>query len=247
MDSAAEGRTNPATECRRLIRARDRAVLSTAMRPDAPAAAGAPYGSLVLLACDHAARPLLLISDLAEHTRNLRADPRCSLLIDGTGGLSDPLTGARVTLTGAAEPVEDAALAARFAARHPSARLYAGFGDFHLFRMTVAQAHLVAGFGRIHWAEGGDVILSDPPAALAEQEAGIVEHMNADHSDAVGLYANVLLGCAGVGWRMTGVDTEGADLRRGGETARLWFDKPVRDAEGARVELVRLVKRARAT
>ena len=82
--------------------------------------------------------------------------------------------------------------------------------------------------------------------ALAEAETEIVAHMNADHTDAVQLYATKLLGRSGNGWALTGVDPEGADLKRGGEVARLPFDTIVRDAEGARAELVRLVKRARS-
>ena len=96
---------SPENLSRDLIRSSDRAVLSTAMTGD-----GWPYGSLVMTACDHAARPLLLISDLAEHTKNLGADTRASLLFDGTAGLDSPLTGARVTVMGRLAPTEDAAL-----------------------------------------------------------------------------------------------------------------------------------------
>lgn len=239
---------SPAEIIRGLIRAQDRATLATRMRdaPETIEGAGAPYASLVLMACGQDASPLLLLSTLADHTKNLLADPVVSLMIDGTRGLADPLTGARATLQGRVEKTEDHELLARYIRRHPSAAMYAGFGDFSLYRMTVQRAHLVAGFGRIHWV-GGDEVMYDASgaASLAAQEAGVVEHMNDDHGDAVGLYANVLLNLPGVGWRLTGVDPEGADLRRGGDVARLSFDKPVSDAESARVELVRLVKRAR--
>ncbi len=230
---------SPGAQIRTLIRSSDRAVLSTKLVDG-----GAPYGSLVMMACGPDASPLLLISDLADHTKNLKADAACSILVDGTAGLDEPLTGARATLVGTAAPCDDNSLKARYIRRHPSASFFASFGDFHLYRMTVARAHIVAGFGRIHWVEADDV-LQDPAIALATSEADVVEHMNEDHGDAVGLYANRLLGLPGVGWRLTGVDIEGADLRRGGTTARLPFDKPAQDAEGARVELVRLVKRAR--
>lgn len=233
---------------RHMARAADRATLATLL-----AETGEPYGSLVLIACDHAARPLLLISDLADHTKNLKADARASLLIDATAGLAEPLTGARAGLQGRIERLPDGAerdaLLARYVARHPSAALYVGFSDFALHRLTPTRAHLVAGFGRIHWIEAADGLVYPQAAAasaLLAAEAEIVQHMNDDHSDAVALYANRLLGRAGAGWRLTGVDPEGADLRRGGETARLAFDKPAHDAEAARVELVRLVKRARA-
>jgi len=226
-----------ARDARRLIRSLDRASLATSLD-------GWPYASLVLVAADHDARPLLLISTLAQHTQNLEKEPRVSLLYDGTTGLDDPLTGGRVTVLGRAERDDRAAAKARFVARHPSAELYAGFGDFALWRVAVERAHLVAGFGRIHWIASAELLARAAPP-LAEAEADIVAHMNDDHADAVELYATRLLGRSGGGWRMTGVDPEGADLRRGGEVARLEFEKPVEDAEAARVELVRAVKAAR--
>lgn len=239
---------SPGDTARRLVRSRDRAVLGTVLH----GAEGWPYASLVLLATDHAAHPVLLLSDLADHTRNLKADPRASLLIDGTAGLDEPLTGARVTLQGQIAALEDDSLLARYIARHPSASFYAGFKDFNLYRMNVERAHLVAGFGRIHWVEAAELLFdATPHAALAAAEADIVAHMNEDHADALDLYAAKLLGLDGIGWRMTGIDPEGIDLRRGGAVARLDFtafgEAPASDAERARAALVRLVKRARTT
>lgn len=143
--------TSDADQTRALIRAADRAVLATALD-------GWPYASLVLPAIDADGAPLLLLSDLAEHAKNLKADPRCSLLFDATHGLADPLTGLRATVMGEARPVDDKALVERYVARHPSARVYAGFGDFRLYRMTVTRAHVVAGFGRIRWIEAAALL-----------------------------------------------------------------------------------------
>lgn len=236
---------NPAATARRLMRSVDRAYLGTLMRPEAPDA-GAPYTSLVLVALDHDASPLLLISALADHTKNLLAAPLVSLLFDGTAGLDEPLTGPRVTVQGTARRSEEKRHAARFVGRHPGAAMYAGFKDFGVWRVEVARAHLVAGFGRIHWIEARDLAYDTAASAdLAAAEAEIIAHMNGEHADAVQLYAAKLLGRSGGAWILTGVDPEGADLRRGGEVARLPFDNPVRDAETARAELVRLVKRAR--
>jgi len=227
------------------MRAADRATLATMMRNDQPDA-GAPYASLVLAALDHDASPLLLISTLADHTRNLAADPRASLLFDGTAGRDEPLTGPRVSVQGRAQRTDDPRHRARFLARHPGAAMYAGFKDFAFYRLEATRAHLVAGFGRIHWIAPGDLLLDVRGSApLAESEASIIEHMNADHADAVQLYASRLLGRGGRGWLMTGIDPEGADLRLGGMVARLPFERPVHDAESARAELVRLVKHAR--
>ncbi len=239
MDAADE---SPASTARRLMRGLDRAALSTLLGD----AEGWPYGSLVLVALDHGARPILLLSDLAEHTRNIHRDRRVSLLFDATAGAAEPLAAARVTVLGEAERTDAADLRERFLARHPSAVTYADFKDFHTFRVRPTRAHLVAGFGRIHWIDG-EALSFDAAgsAALAAREADIVAHMNTDHADAVRRYAKVLLGRTGEDWRMTGCDPEGIDLRRGGEVARLDFDRMVGDAEAARAELVRLARRAR--
>lgn len=232
---------SPGTVIRRLLRSERRAALGTLMPGDEP------YVSLVMLAVDHAAAPLLLLSDLADHTKNLRRDPRVSLLVDGTAGMPSPLAGARATLQGRIERIDDAPALARYVARHADAASYAGFADFNLYRISVERAHLVAGFGRIHWLASADVLWPSTDAqALAKAEAGIVAHMNEDHGDAVQLYAERLLGKPAGRWRLAGIDPEGADLVGDHEAARLWFDKPVHDAAGARVELVRLAKRARA-
>lgn len=235
------GTYDAAAASRRLMRSQPAAVLSTGMGGD-----GWPYGSLVLTAVDHAARPILLISTLAEHTKNLMRDGRVSLLFDGTAEYRERLTGPRVTVLGRAEKTGDPADRARFVARHPSAGLYAGFGDFAFWRIEPERAHIVAGFGKIDWVEKADLLTDASDAGeLAAAEADITAHMNADHSDAVGLYANVLCGRPGVGWRITGVDPEGADLARSGDHCRIEFGRTVTNAEEARAELVRLVMRAR--
>ena len=239
----AQDNFNPAGVARRLIRSVSRAALATVVA----GRGGEPYASLVSVAADHDASPILLLSDLADHTRNIRRDPRASLLFDGTGGerRADPLAGDRVTVQGRIGPSDEPRHRRRYVARHPTAAGYAGFKDFNVYRMRVERAHLVGGFGRIHWLDGAEV-LGTIAGPLAAREADIVGHMNGDHRDAVRLYANRLLGLPGDHWVMTGIDPEGADLRAGGRTARLDFDRVVADAEGARVELVRLVERARA-
>jgi putative heme iron utilization protein len=226
---------------RALLRGLDRAALATAL----PADGGAwPYASLVLVAVDHDLSPILLISDLAEHTKAIQADARVSLLFDGTAGLDQPLTGPRVTVVGRAERTTDERLKARFLTRHPDSSMYAGFKDFHFYRVAVERAHLVGGFGKIRWIDAAG--LMPVATGLAEAEPGIVEHMNEDHSDAVQLYATKLLGLAGADWRMTGIDPEGIDLRRGGAVARLDFDQPMTAGNEARKVLVALVGKARA-
>jgi len=237
------GETSPSSTARRLIRATNHATLATAL----PAPEGAwPYASLVLVAVDYDASPLLLISTLAEHTKNLQRDPHASLLFDGTGGLDDPLTGARVTALGTLQPDDDRVRLRRFVSRHPSASLYAGFKDFSLYRLQVTRAHLVAGFGRIHWINA-DTLLG--PAVdvswLREHEPSILAHMNEDHAATIDLYAQNLLGLNGNGWQLTGVDRDGADLRRDGVVARLDFPAPVNDLDAVRQSFVALAQSAK--
>jgi heme iron utilization protein len=225
-------------EARRLIRGRDHGALATLLE-------GRPYVSLVAIACDHDAAPLLLLSDLAQHTKNLLADRRASLLFEATAGYPDPLAGPRLSVLGHAERCDDPRAAARFAARHPSSAQYAGFGDFHLYRVAVQRGHLVAGFGRITWIEGGELRFGGDVSVLAATEAEIVAHMNRDHADAIALYAERLLQLPGTGWRMTGIDPEGLDLARNGEPARLDFATPVLTPAAARHTLVMLAEKAR--
>ncbi len=231
------------TLSRQLLRACDQAVLSTALVDG-----GWPYGSLVMTACDHMAAPLLLLSDLAEHTMNLARDNRASLLLNGTVGLDNPLTGSRITVLGKVVKTDEPNLKARYVSRHPESEMFVGFKDFNLYRMTIARAHIVAGFGIIHWI-GAEKLLFDTAGfeGIAAAEADIVTHMNEDHAEAVSLYATSLLGLEPGKWKMTGVDPEGCDLRDGGEVARVNFDKPAANAEDVRVALIRLVKTARAS
>jgi hypothetical protein len=142
----------PAAEAKRLMENAARAYLGTlAERPAAAAGTTVfPFVSLVLPAQDAQGRPLLLLSDLSDHARNLKRDPQASLLFDGTGGLAEPLTGPRLTLIGRVAPADDADNRARYLAAQPSAEGYIAFGDFHLYRFEVAEGLLVAGFGRIH-------------------------------------------------------------------------------------------------
>ncbi len=143
---------DPAVQARALLRATSTASLATIDRDG-----GGPFASLVLVATDDQGGPILLLSDLAEHSRNIAADDRLSLLIDGTKGHDDPLTGPRLTLLGRVERRDDRRLREVYLARHASAAQYADFGDFAFYGIIVERAHLVAGFGRIDWISGADM------------------------------------------------------------------------------------------
>ncbi|PRH86161.1 pyridoxamine 5'-phosphate oxidase [Labrys okinawensis] len=210
---------------------------------------GFPFASLVNIATDFDGAPLLLLSRLAAHRTNIEKDARISLLLS-EGGKGDPLAHARLKVKGMAEMVEGEEAAARckarFLARHPKSALYADFPDFSFFRVRVRAGHLNGGFARAAQLSA-DELLTDigDAAALRDAEAGAIEHMNADHADAVRLYATRLLGGRDGPWRITGIDPEGLDLAFADDTLRLAFDKPVLDATALRLTLVHLAEKAR--
>ena len=233
---------DPARASRRLVRTALKAALATLDR-----ATGHPYASLILLATEPAGTPVFLISRLALHTRNLEQDPRASILIDGTGGLGDPLTGGRLTVTGVARPSASPTALRRFLARHPSAEGYAGFADFSVYELEIARGHYIGGFGRIVDLPPAALMTDIADAgALIEAEPDIVAHMNADHADAVALYATELAGCSAGPWRMAGLDPDGADLLHCTSAARIDFPERVCTPGQARSVLVSLVQQARA-
>jgi len=225
-----------------LLRGGRSGALSTAIGTHA----GWPYGSLVTFATDLDGSPLFLFSDLSDHARNLKSEPRASLLIERTSTRLKPQTGPRVTLLGTIKKTKAPRHARRFIARHPQAAMYAPFGDFNFYRMSLDRAHFVGGFARAVWFRGRE-LLSNTKAAglLAEAEEGIIQHMNEDHAEAVDLYAKILLKRKGTGWRMSAIDCEGADLMLNNRIARLAFAEPVSDSGEVRAELVRLAALAR--
>jgi heme iron utilization protein len=230
-----------AADARSLARRAMKASLATLS-----AGKGYPYASLITVATEASGAPIFLISALARHTRNLTQDPRASILFDGTGTLGDPLQGARVTLIGRAEKTADEAVKRRFLARHPEAAFYAGFPDFAFWRLAVEGAHYIGGFGRIVDLMPADLLTATEGVGdLLAAEADILTHMNANHADAIRLYATRLAGAPEGAWRMTGIDPEGCDLMCDGEARRIRFKAPIATPAEAREALVRLADEAR--
>jgi len=161
-------------------------------------------------------------------------------MLDATHGLANPLTGARVTVLGRIAKSDDPNHRRRFVNRHPSAAGYAQFGDFHVYRMDVESAHLVAGFGRIHWLTPAKLLLQPAPE-IAEHEEEILAHMNQDHAAAIRHMAEAG-GHGGGDWIMTGVDAEGCDLRCEGRVARIPFQRSLSTLEEIRAEMIRLAR-----
>lgn len=211
---------------RQVARACRKASLATLM-------GGTPYCSLVTVAFDHDLAPILLLSGLSDHTRNIMADARVSLLLDGTDGHPNPQTGPRVTLTGRAERSDDGRLSARFLARHPSAARYAGFGDFAFWRMAPERAHFVGGFGRAVWF---DAPFGLTPNGLETAEENLLATLNATHSHD--------LERLGAGWRLTALDADGMDLTNQDVFRRIAFRAPVDGVDQARAAVAELLRPA---
>jgi heme iron utilization protein len=234
---------DPGRLARSLLRRSRQGALATLM-----AGSGDPYCSLVNVASHPDGSPILLISRLALHTKNILGDPRVSLMLDERAE-GDPLEGARIMLAGRAEEAaagEVALLRRRYLGAHPSAEAFVGFKDFAFFRIRPAGLHLVAGFGRIVDLRPEQFLTGLAGAdALLEAEQGAIEHMNEDHREATRLYATRLLGAEALDWLCTGCDPDGLDLQAGSKTLRLDFPERVTGPGELRKMLVRLAGEAR--
>jgi putative heme iron utilization protein len=233
---------DPVRTARELIRVSGEAALATLTED------GFPFASLVAVATTTAGEPILLISRLAQHSRNLAREAKASLLFSAPPQTVDPLTAPRVTVTGFVTAKEDNPhLRRRYLARHPEAASYAAFADFGFHRLEVTGAHLVAGFGRIVDLTPAQLVPDNEDALeVLEAEESAIRHMNEDHEEALSLYATVLLGKAPGRWRTVGIDPEGIDLRAGRDSARLWYPEKVKTAGALRKVLADLAKEARS-
>jgi heme iron utilization protein len=282
------GEPSDAERGRTLLAAGRTGTLAT-LTPSHPGAGaldgGFPFGSLVAYAVDGAGRPLLCLSDLAEHSRNLAADPRASLMVSATGshslspggahslspggahslspggahslspgGAGDPLALARVTVLGTVVELrgdERSAALDAYRERHPDA-FYAAFDDFRLYRLEVASVRYVGGFGRMSWVSADDHAAAEPDP-LRPHAAGIVEHMNDDHADALVAYCRVFGGRAATGSaEMVGVDRYGFTMLAVDEGAtdrvavRIPFGRQVDTVGAVRTAMIELLHEARA-
>jgi heme iron utilization protein len=224
------------------------ATLSTISRKHA----GYPFGSLMPYALDALGQPIFLISSMAMHTQNLKADPRCSLFVGQAGVDGDALGAARATLIGNAEPVPENDVAdarERYLARHENSRYWVDFPDFSFFRLRPIDLYYVGGFGVMGWVEAQDYEHAAPDP-LAGSAPGILAHMNADHVDAMILLAGLHAGIEATEATMTAVDRLGFSLSlkttNGVKGARINFLREVATPQDTRAVLVEMVRRAKA-
>ena len=212
---------------------------------------GFPFGSVMPYGLDEQGRPIFLISTMAMHTQNLKADARASLLVtqDDAGG--DPLGASRVTLVGNVVPIVKAEVGAArglYLGRHANSRYWVDFEDFSFYRMNVVDTYFVGGFGVMGWVSDSEYLgcQADP---LADSMTEIIQHMNADHKDALVLLAREFARIDSEEATMTAVDCLGFHVRlktgAGMRGARIGFLRAVRTSVEARTVLVEMVQQAR--
>lgn len=222
------------TEARLLVREHQQAMLATASAE----MDGWPFGSVAPYVLDYAGNPLLLMSDLAQHVRNVRRDDRASLLV-WQAGEADLQKAARVTLMGrVAELDGDDTLRDRYARYLPQSKDYLAIHDFRFYRLAVERVRYIGGFGQIHWLRGEDYRLDVDAGSLWSAEAGAVAHMNTDHATALLAYAR----SAGIDARtvrLIGIDPEGFDIDCDGRRHRLRFQEIITSPQALRAEFIR--------
>jgi putative heme iron utilization protein len=212
---------------------------------------GFPFGSVMPYGLDGRGRPIFLISTMAMHTQNLQADSRASLLVTQPDAGGDPLGASRVTVIGNVLPIPEPEVAdARqlYLDRHANSKYWVDFDDFSFYRMDVLDVYYVGGFGVMGWVAASDYNQAQPDP-LADAAAGIIEHMNTDHKDALILLAGTLAGIESQEAAMTSVDRLGFHVRLkaqdGMKGARIAFLREVNNPGEARKVLVEMVQRAR--
>lgn len=214
--------------------------------------AGYPYGSVTPYALSSRRQPIILISTLAAHTKNLLADPRASLFVGDRHAADDPQAGARVSLLGRAARVPEGDdqqrdARARYLARVPQARRYFETHDFQLWELAVEELRLIAGFGQITWLDGGTVRrepADDPIAGRPVLAADICQHMNDDHADAVRTFCQAA-GVEPAGARMIGADAIGCDIETDTGRVRVDFAREVTTADEVRHAVIAQLADAR--
>lgn len=240
---------NLTLEARQFLRSTRTGILSTfsARFPEYP------FGSVAPFVLDHDGQPIILISTIAEHTKNIQKNPKVSLLV--FAGAEDLQANARLTLLGEAGKIEknDMHLRARYLRYLPQAAGYFDMHDFWFYRIKIHQARYIGGFGKMSWV-GGEEFLAEsldmPSNQLAEQEAGIIQHMNADHMDSMMACCRHFHGMTPCKAEMLGLDCDGFDIKAtdkngSSQILRFKFEHPVHDTQSARVALVALTEIAR--
>jgi heme iron utilization protein len=227
---------NNATEARKMLRAHRYGALSTLSKKFD----GHPFGSITPYLVDHDGSLIILISGLAEHTKNILHDPRVSLITHDQRDAHIQTQG-RITLLGNAELIADKdTIGARYLRYFPEAQSYFAMHDFAFYRIQPIALRYIGGFGKIHWVNIEQYTLA--PYALIAQETDVIEHMNADHTDTLRGYCKQFHQRDVLDVAMLGIDCDGFDMRADGEILRVDFAEEVLDVQQARSALVGLAR-----
>lgn len=229
-----------------LIRTSKKAFLSTLASSKKKSNTGRPSISLVTTVAAWDGSPVMLLSDISNHTQNISDNPCCALMFDGTAGYSNPQEGPRISVMGRIKKTTDQKLHKRYLKYHWSAAQYASFGDFNFYKMEIDRIHLVGGFARSVWLPKNKIILKKQDwAEVADAEADILTHMNTDHKETLKLYGTKLLRKNGINWSLIGIDPDGFDLRCGSSIHRVNFDEVHGSVKMYKKTLVALSKSVR--
>jgi len=235
-------------EARKFLRTTRSGILST----HSVRAEGYPFGSVAPFVLDHDCQPIILISNIAEHTKNITANPKVSLLV--FAGAEDLQANARLTLLGEAVKIfkdADADLRTRYLRYLPQAASYFDMHDFSFYRIHIHQARYIGGFGKMSWLSGNELFdsITSVESMLAKQETAIIEHMNADHADSLLSYCKHFHQLDATHAQMLGIDCDGFDVNASvgdiSTVLRFDFEQPVYDAQAARAALVAMAKAAK--
>lgn len=206
---------------------------------------GYPFGSMMPFAADDLGRPIFFISSMAMHTQNLHKDQHASLLITQPDVSGDPLGAARLTLIGDAHVCAAAEVSELYLSRYENARYWQSYTDFAYYRLEVTGTYFIGGFGVMGWVSTDDYATAKPDP-LADVAAGIIQHMNADHADALRRIAGHDSGEAPDEASITAVDRLGFHLRlKTGDRVhgrRIAFPREVRDRNEARAVFIEMVR-----
>ncbi len=252
---------------RQLIRSSSRGYLSTQFNPKTFKSKkistdnSFPYSTFTMTAFDYDLSPIVLLSDLSEHTTNVKHQNLVSLMLceerrlysffpqfeNDTFDYEDPMSRPRITLIGNLKKTENDNHKRRFLLRHPASKLYSGFSDMNFFKLDVIGAHLVGGFASVKWFSREDLIFKDA-INYENYESSVISHMNESHQESIDLYISKLIKIPKSepkkNWKLIGIDPEGFDLRFKDKIARYFFEKEIADAKKLRGLFVGLHKKA---
>ena len=248
---------------RQLIRSCSKGYLSTEFNPKLYSNSKInlknkfPYSTFTLVAYDYDSSPIFLLSDLSEHTTNLKSNNLISLMVceeeknyrffpkfkKQFGNYEDPMSRPRITLIGEVKITKDLSHKRRFLSRHPAANLYSNFNDMNFYILKIKSAHLVGGFAHVRWFSKNELLCKDFNN-FKEMEFDVIEHMNSHHKESVDLYSTKILKNKTKNWEIVGIDPDGFDLRKGKNLTRLFFEKQLNDAKKLRGVFVNLHKLA---